>query len=54
MNHSVTTPQEFNVVLRSGLFKITAQDAEDAAWTALELSMEENDELLDVHFADQW
>ena len=51
---SVTTLQEFNVVLRSGLFKIVAQDAEHAAWTALELSMEENDELLDVHYADQW
>lgn len=46
--------EEFHVILRSGLFTITAQDAEHAAWSALELSQEENDELLDVHFADQW
>ena len=45
---------DYVVVLRSGLYNITAQDSEHAAWSALELSQEENDELLDVHYADQW
>ena len=49
-----TIMDDYVVVLRSGLYNITAQDSEHAAWSALELSQEENDELLDVHYADQW
>jgi len=45
---------DYVVVLRSGVYNIIAQDSEHAAWSALELSQEEDDELLDVHYADQW
>ena len=46
--------QNFIVVLSSGVFKITALDSERAAWSAKELSMDENAELIDVYYEEEW
>ena len=47
-------PKLYNVVLRSGTISLLAPDSESAAWMALELSHERNDELVDVRLADEW
>ena len=44
----------YNVTLRSGTISLLAPDSESAAWMALELSRERNDELVDVRLADEW
>jgi hypothetical protein len=46
--------QNFIVVLSSGVFKITAANSESAAWSAKELSINENSELIDVYYEEEW
>jgi hypothetical protein len=47
-------PRLYEVILRSGTMHLLAPDSESAAWMALELSRERNDELIDVRQADEW
>ena len=47
-------PKLYNVTLRSGTISLLAPDSESAAWMALELSHERDDELIDVRQADEW
>jgi len=47
-------PKLYEVTLRSGTISLLAPDSESAAWMALELSHERNDELVDVRLADEW
>tara|TARA_Y100000004_G_scaffold149144_1_gene170945 strand:+ start:836 stop:994 length:159 start_codon:yes stop_codon:yes gene_type:complete len=47
-------PKLYNVTLRSGTISLLAPDSESAAWMALELSRERDDELVDVRLADEW
>lgn len=44
----------YEVTLGSGTQFILAPDSEHAAWTALELSHERNDVLLNVKRQDEW
>jgi hypothetical protein len=44
----------YEVTLRSGTRYILAPDSEQAAWSALELSQERNDKLIDVRQQDEW
>jgi len=47
-------PRLYEVTLRSGVIHLLAPDSEAAAWMALELSLERDDELLNVRQADEW
>ena len=47
-------PKLYNVTLSSGTMHLLAPDSESAAWMALELSRERNDELVNVRQADEW
>ena len=47
-------PKLYDVTLRSGTISLLAPDSESAAWMALELSRERNDELINVRQADEW
>jgi len=47
-------PKLYEVTLRSGAMHLLAPDSESAAWMALELSLERNDELINVRQADEW
>ena len=47
-------PRLYDVTLRSGTISLLAPDSESAAWMALELSHERDDELVDVRLADEW
>jgi hypothetical protein len=47
-------PKLYEVTLRSGTMHLLAPDSESAAWMALELSRERNDELVNVRQADEW
>ena len=47
-------PKLYEVTLSSGTMHLLAPDSESAAWMALELSHERNDELVDVRLADEW
>lgn len=44
----------YEVTLGSGTRYILAPDSEHAAWSALELSHERNDVLLNVRRQDEW
>jgi hypothetical protein len=45
----------YDVVLSaSGVVNILAQDNEHAAWTAMELSLDREEELIDVRRSDEW
>ena len=44
----------YEVTLRSGAMYLLAPDSEAAAWMALELSRERDDELINVRQADEW
>jgi hypothetical protein len=46
--------REFEITLRSGVWYLLAPDSEQAAWRALELSRERNDQLLNVKQTDEW
>jgi len=46
--------KEYEVTLRSGVWYLLAPDSEQAAWSALELSRERDDELVNVRQADEW
>lgn len=46
--------REYEVTLRSGVWYLLAPDSESAAWRALELSRERNDQLLNVKQQDEW
>jgi len=48
------TPRVYEVTLSSGTRYILAPNSEDAAWSALELSHERNDELINVKLKDEW
>ncbi len=45
--------REYEITLGSGVWYLLAPDSEAAAWTALELSKERNDELLNVKQTDE-
>ena len=47
-------PKLFEVTLGSGTLHLLAPDSESAAWMALELSHERDDELVNVRQADEW
>jgi hypothetical protein len=47
-------PKLYDVVLRSGTISLLAPDSESAAWMALELSHERDDELVNVRLVDEW
>jgi hypothetical protein len=47
-------PKLYEVTLSSGTMHLLAPDSESAAWMALELSHERNDELVNVRQADEW
>ena len=47
-------PKLYAVTLSSGTMHLLAPDSESAAWMALELSHERDDELLNVRQADEW
>ena len=44
----------YEVTLRSGVWYILAPNSEVAAWSAVELSKEANDQLLNVRQQDEW
>jgi hypothetical protein len=46
--------REYEVTLSSGVWYLLAPDSEQAAWTALELSRERNDELVNIKQTDEW
>ena len=46
--------REYEITLRSGVWYLLAPDSEHAAWTALELSRERNDQLLNVKQTEEW
>jgi hypothetical protein len=46
--------REYEVTLRSGVWYLLAPSTEEAAWRALELSRERNDQLINVKQADEW
>ena len=48
------TPRVYEVTLSSGTRYILAPDSEHAAWSALELSHERNDKLINVRQQDEW
>ena len=47
-------PRVFEVTLSSGTRYILAPDSEHAAWSALELSQERNEQLINVRQQDEW
>jgi hypothetical protein len=47
-------PKVYEITLRSGTRYILAPSSEDAAWSALELSQEHNDQLINVKLRDEW
>ena len=47
-------PKLYEVTLSSGTRYLLAPDSEQAAWSALELSRERNDELVNVRLSDEW
>jgi hypothetical protein len=47
-------PRLYAVTLGSGTMHLLAPDSESAAWMALELSQERNDELINVRLHDEW
>jgi len=47
-------PKVYEVTLSSGTRYLLAPDSETAAWSALELSHERNDKLLNVKQCDEW
>jgi len=46
--------REYEITLRSGVWYLLAPDSEHAAWTALELSRERNDQLVNVKQTEEW
>jgi len=44
----------YEVTLSSGTMYLLAPNSEYAAWSALELSHERNDKLLNVKLKDEW
>ena len=46
--------REYEITLSSGVWYLLAPDSEQAAWRALELSHERNDQLLNVKQTDEW
>ena len=50
----MSQPRLYVVTLSSGVIHLLAPDSEAAAWMALELSLERDDELLNVRQADEW
>lgn len=47
-------PKVYEVTLSSGTRYILAPDSEAAAWSALELSQERKDTLINVRQHDEW
>jgi len=50
----MSQPRLYEVTLSSGTIHLLAPDSETAAWIALELSREQDDELINVRQADEW
>jgi hypothetical protein len=46
--------REYEITLRSGVWYLLAPDSEHAAWKALELSRERNDQLVNVKPTEMW
>ncbi len=53
-HHKHNMIREFEVTLSSGKVFLLAEDAEQAAWSALELSENREDTLLNVKQTDEW
>jgi hypothetical protein len=54
VHHTTKVLREYEITLRSGVWYLLAPDSEQAAWNALELSRERNDQLLNVRQTDEW
>jgi hypothetical protein len=46
--------KEYEITLTSGTYYLIAKDSESAAYTALDLSVERGDELIDVKLTPEW
>ena len=46
--------REYEITLSSGVWYLLAPNSEQAAWTALELSRERNDQLINVKQSNEW
>ena len=46
--------REYEITLSSGVWYLLAPDSEQAAWNALELSHERNDQLINVKQSNEW
>lgn len=52
---TLTKPfKEYEVTTNTGVWYLLARDNEQAAWSALELSGQRNEKLLNVRIADAW
>lgn len=46
--------KEYEITLTSGVYYLIAQNSESAAYTALELSKERGEDLLNVQLTPEW
>ena len=46
--------KEYEVTLTSGIWYLIARDVEAAAWAALSLANDSNEQLINVRLAEQW
>lgn len=52
---TLTKPfKEYEVTTNTGVWYLLARDNEQAAWSALELSKERHEKLLNVRITDAW
>jgi hypothetical protein len=51
---TVRSYKEYEVTTNSGTWYLIAKDSEHAAWSALELTKQRNEKLLNVRLADAW
>ena len=52
--HVTTTIKEFEVTLSTGTWFLLARSSMDAAFAAMELSVERNSKLINVRQSDEW
>jgi hypothetical protein len=46
--------KEYEVTLTSGIWYLIARDVEAAAWAALSLANDANEQLINVRLTEQW
>ena len=46
--------KEYEVTLTSGTWYLIARDVESAAWAALSLANDANEQLINVRLSEQW